>query len=404
MASCIVVGAVVAEEIHVSSPKTLRLGPQYQAKGIKLGIFKAFPELRQSLGYNDNPIELDEDPEGDFFSQTDASLRLESNWKRHWLDVELSHGRRDFFKLTTENKENWLIDASGEIDVSRSTRLTGDVSYELRLGTLDRFAGAGDDTMRERREKITAATGVEQDFGRLQLSIKGTVFDKDYRDISDNGAMIEDDRSYTEYGLRLRSSYKANKNLSIFLEGAYNERRYRRDVDDDGVLRGSIGFGIFAGVESKLTGKVSANAAIGYRLQDPDDPFFSDIEVLVVDGWIQWRPNSRTAVTVFAETFIDETTTDAAAAVLGRFFELELQHILRENLSVTARASYGVDDYIESDNGRKEEIFQTSIRLNYALNPIVMYSLRYTREQLFSNIPDQDLIANIVRFGVRIRR
>jgi len=107
-----------------------RSRPDYDALGVRLGAFMAYPRLTASLESNDNVYARPERAEQDDIFYTIApEVRLRSNWSRHALGGYVNGAIARYNDLKSEDVETWSTGANGRLDVDRTANLTLAADY-----------------------------------------------------------------------------------------------------------------------------------------------------------------------------------------------------------------------------------------------------------------------------------
>jgi hypothetical protein len=127
--------------VSVISPETfLREPPQihsaflpephdldpYIPIGIELGTFILFSEAEIGTILTDNVLDTENDTHSDIAAEVAPSLRLDSNWSRHYFSAEFNADRSWYNDFPIEDDKNYQAVARGRVDVTRRTHLEGE--------------------------------------------------------------------------------------------------------------------------------------------------------------------------------------------------------------------------------------------------------------------------------------
>ena len=104
-------------------------GGSYEAKGLPIGAFTAFPKVTATVEHNDNIYAQATNEVDDVIWRVQPEVTLESDWSRHSLSAfaKASFNRNKDFE--NENSDEYSLGADGRLDVLRTTRLFGGANY-----------------------------------------------------------------------------------------------------------------------------------------------------------------------------------------------------------------------------------------------------------------------------------
>lgn len=378
-------------------------GP-YDPIGVRIGSFLLFPELTTGTLYTDNVLITTRDPISDHALYLTPKLKAQSNWSRHYFEANLGADQSYYSEYDIQNDNSYNIDLLGRLDVTRRTQIEGTFEHERTLEDIDSVSavqGAAD-----RTPIITTggSTELKHRFNRLTASLRGGITEFDYEDVRliEGGIANNDDRDYTERKLTGRLSYEFNPEMTVFVESSTNTHKYVQRIDDNGIVRGSDGGEVLAGVAVDLASKLRGELAAGYARQTPDEQTFDDIAGFVFNGVLTWEPTALTTVRFEAGSNIQETTLVDSPGSLVRNAELSIEHALRQNIIAGISLGYVEEAYEGIDQVDTDYIF--GLNGEYLFNRSVALGASYEHINSTSNVPDSDTVENIFRVGMRLRR
>lgn len=376
----------------------------YDPVGIRLGSFLLFPELTTETLYTDNVLITTTNPQSDHALVLTPRLKAQSNWSRHYLEGNFGAVQSYYSEFDIQNENAYDINLLGRLDVMRRTQIEATALHERTLEDIDDVSAV--DGAADRTPIITTGgtTELRHRFNRLTASLRGGITEFDYEDVPLIGGGIanNDDRDYTERKLTGRLSYEFQPGFSTFVEGSGNTREFAFRTDDDGIIRGSDGNQVLAGVALDLGAKLTGEMAAGYARQTPDETSFDDIAGFIFDAALRWRPSELTTVNFRAGSEIQETTLVDSPGSLLRTAELSVEHALRRNLIAGVSLGYAEEEYEGIDQVDRDYIF--GLNGEYLLNRSMALVASYEHINSTRNVPDSDTIENLFRFGVRLRR
>lgn len=385
--------------------RTRRLGTlePYDPVGIRIGSFVMFPELESNGAWMSNVLRSQK-PESDFAFEARPSARIVSDWKRHALEVRGASTLSFYNELDSEDERGWLIEARGRLDLTRRTNVQAfaahEVSQESR-SAIDASTAGDRATLTQDRAGVT----LNHRFNRLSLQLRGSVTDYQYGDVETGGGVTQsnEDRNYTETKEAVRATWELKPTLSPFAEVEVNQRRYDTVAVSDGIGRDSDGERYRVGLAFGNTGKIlRGEVALGYGVQRPLDDRLSEIDGVLVDANLVWRPSELTSVAFNARSDVSETTTTLSGGVMTRSAGVEARHAFRTHLIGTAGLTWTNQNYSGMPTLENELRFDAGVE--YFLSREASLFGRYRHTNLDSNSPGASYDSDEIRLGMKIRR
>lgn len=271
---------------------------------LKVGSFNARFAATVGGGYDDNPFEDDPIVTGGAFAHVGASGSLTSDWDRHLVRIA-ARGFGDFFP-SVDGADEVFANASGftRLDLAENTKLEARSFYVLDRDPTD-DKNIPTNPVRNPKEQIYGSglflTQAFGDFALTGRTLYVRVFDED---VPNNGGGIipRNNKDHARYEFGSRLSYRQSEDLSFFGEGTYYFRDYDRDIDSNGISRGSDGFYAAAGTAFSLGENIYSEAAIGVLHINAADARFGDRTTLTFDGFLTWAVTPDFNLTFVADT------------------------------------------------------------------------------------------------------
>ena len=378
----------------------------YLPIGMRFGTFLFFPEVETGGIFTDNVLGTRTDTHSDKAIEVSPTLRLVSDWSRHFFAAEFNADRSWYEDFPVEDDKNYQGLLKGRIDVTRRTHLgleaeksqTQEGRNSISLTDI-----AGEQTILQEQHLEAYA---DHTFNRVTVKLTGIVADYDYDDDQDpfleGPVPFQDIRDYRQTQGTLRTSYEFTPSWTGFVEGSLNERDYKQEVSSEGIRRGSTGNIVAAGVTVNFSSKLSGEISLGWGQQESIEQSFSPIEGPLLNADLIWLPSSLTKVEFIARSEIDETTLVDSFGAIDRFYELSVQHAFWTYLVLGAYVSYENADYIDST--LVDQRLKEGLTAEYYFNPLVSTYARDEHTDFFSTDETSDFVENEVRVGMRFRR
>jgi len=376
----------------------------YAPIGVRMGSFLLFPELAAESVYNDNIFLSSIRPEGDWALALTPALRVQSDWSRHSLEANVGGEYSFHERFRTEDDESFAADVTGQIDLRRSTNIVASAGYSRAFEDRSSSDFPANAAERPLVRSNDWSLGGNHTFNRLTLTLRGDVSTDNYGDsVAVDGSLIDNSgRDYTERRLTSRAGYEFQPGVQAFVEGSVNERDFVEAVDSGGQLNGSSGHDIQAGLAFKLSGKLTGEASAGYALQTPDDPTLKDVDGLIFNAALEYKPTALTTLRFDAASQVAETTVTGSAGSINRNVEFSAEHRPRRNIILGASIGYQNEKF--SGTGETDEDWTTGLTGEYLFTPSVGLIVSYEHVESTSSVPGNDYSTNEVRMGMRFRR
>ncbi len=294
-------------------------GDPYEALGIKAGAFLILPAVEFSAGYNTNPQAAPGGPSS-LYLIVAPELHVRSDWSSNSLTADITGSYTDYPDNNFQPSLNvpYLnAKVDGTLDVTRYTQILlegrtlistdnpGSPNIQAGLATLPIDTAPG------------ATLGVAQQFGRFDVSLKGTIDRSIYSNAQlTNGATANFDyRNFDQYAGILRLGYEIDPDLKPFVEIDEDKRNYDSSVDNFGENRDSNGSSAKLGADLNLFGSLTGEIAVGYMARDYQDPTLPNISGATLDGSLLWQATALTTAKLTATSLVTESS--AAGRVGG---------------------------------------------------------------------------------------
>ncbi|WP_020186932.1 outer membrane beta-barrel protein [Methylopila sp. 73B] len=388
------------------APRARRLADEpYSPTGVRAGAFILRPTLESTAGYDTNPNEVKSGGKGSAYGRLRGDLDAVSDWSRHQLEVRLSGQIRKFTnapEIGLEPQASATVD--GRIDVTDDTQIVTQLRASITTSSPGDPETENDVDGDEIQKSYGATLGVAKRFNRFSLQLDGLVDRYLYDDskLLDGSELDNSDRIYNAYEVRLRGAYELSPRLQPFAEIAVDTRDYDKREDDAGKTLGSSGYALRAGAKFEATRLITGELALGYGRQTPKENSLDPVEGLLIDGSIAWVPTALTTVRLNARSALQETNLTGASGVLTRSVGVAVEHALRRNVLLTARATVERLNY--KGIGRVDDALTLALEGEYRLNRSLSLIGSFQHEKLASSESGEGYSSSIIEVGLRLRR
>lgn len=377
----------------------------YAPLGIHAGAFYLYPTLELLGGYDTNPGQSPQ-AKAAWAYTTRGELKVQSDWSRHELKADLNGGYTGYSpdQTPTLSRPYFNGTVDGRIDVRHDTRIDlqgrglvstdnpSNPNLQAGLAKLPFYVDYG------------GTLGVGQQFGRLDVSIKGDADRIAYQDslLTDGSTASNEDRNYDQYGGRFRAGYELSPGVVPFGEIDVDTRKHDLTTDFFGYQRDSDGITGKAGTTFKLRGTLSGEIALGYTTRHYEDPRLPDIDGLVGNASLIWTASALTTVKLTGTSTVGESTVPGVSGVLYRDVGLQIDHAFRRWLIGTIKAGYGNDNYIGMS--RDDDRYSLGVGLTYKFNRTLQMTGEIDQYWLRSNQPGNNYSETLFLLGLKLQR
>ncbi|MGA7788336.1 MAG: outer membrane beta-barrel protein, partial [Xanthobacteraceae bacterium] len=364
------------------------------------------PAVEFSAGYNTNPQAAPGGPSS-LYLIVAPELHVRSDWSSNSLTADITGSYTDYPDNNFQPSLNvpYLnAKVDGTLDVTRYTQILlegrtlistdnpGSPNIQAGLATLPIDTAPG------------ATLGVAQQFGRFDVSLKGTIDRSIYSNAQlTNGATANFDyRNFDQYAGILRLGYEIDPDLKPFVEIDEDKRNYDSSVDNFGENRDSNGSSAKLGADLNLFGSLTGEIAVGYMARDYQDPTLPNISGATLDGSLLWQATALTTAKLTATSLVTESAQQGVSGEFSRSFTLEVDHALRTWLIANGQVGYENDAY--AGLGRNDNHYFAATGLTYKMNREVQLKGEVRQDWLNSNVSGVAYTATTFLLTMRLQK
>ncbi|WP_417772951.1 outer membrane beta-barrel protein [Stappia sp.] len=366
--------------------------------GIRVGSFLLYPELFTGMGWSDNRAGDSTGSAGTLY-RIAPSVRLQSDWSRHSLGVNLRGGYTGYPDSDLQGDPNITADALLRLEVNDRTEVDVEANYGLALedrGTAESSGGEQD------IHEAGAGLALRRQVGLVGAELRGRVDSTFY---SGTGGVAPDrnrDNALLTGTLRLEANTGAA--VEPYAEASLLSRRYLERCTNTATCydRNSAGYGLRAGVTFEAGDKLSGDVSVGWRSETPDDNRLQALEGMTVDGSLVWSPARLTTVTGLLNTTLSPSDLAGTPGSVTYSGDLRIAQGFSDALTGEVGVGYSWTDY--TGIALTEQEARATSALTYALTSNVALQGRYTFRRFSSTTQGAGYSASEIEAGLRFRR
>lgn len=369
----------------------------YEAVGLRMGSFMAYPKVSLGAEHNDNIYATDGAEIDDLVWRVAPEINVSSDWSRHALNAYARASILRYQDFGTEDSEDLSVGASAQIDMQRNSFITlgADWADLVEPRTSPNAAvGALEPTA---YETTAARAAVSHELNRLRLSGGYSFKSFDYEDGRNlaGGIVAQQHRDRDEHVVTARADYAVSPATALFVEVSRNVRDYRLARPAVTLVRDSEGTQALVGSNFELSATARGEIAVGYLSQEYDDPTLGDIDGFGARAQVEWFPTQLTTVTFTGSRTIEESASPGSAGYTSANVGVKVDHELMRNVILTGNVSQGKDDY--QGITREDDRFNAGVGATYLLNRHVGVTVAYSHLDMDSSgVGGQDFKVNKV--------
>jgi hypothetical protein len=371
-AVCVVApSGVLAQESNFARDRNIsvreRSRPDFDAVGVHLGGFTAYPKLAAAIESNDNVYaRVKAAEQDDIFYTIAPEVRLRSNWSRHALGAYATGLVSRYNDLKSEDIETWTAGANGRLDVDR----TSNFNFSADYGDLNEARTAPDTPGTVVKPIVYSSASAKvagaKEFNRLKLGGGLGVNKLNYDDgVTATGVVVDqDNRDRTTTIASVRADYAISPAAALLAEAVFNKRNYRLAPPAATLQRDSDGFELLVGANFDLSNTARGELRVGYTSQDYKA--FEDQSGLALHGQVEWFATQLTTVTGSASRTPEEGTANGSPGYFSSTVGVRVDHELLRNVLLYGQVGYQKDKYksIDRDDGRTSAGFGATYFMN----------------------------------------
>lgn len=367
---------------------------EYDAKGVPVGSFRAFPKLDVSVTHDDNIYKEKTGKNSDTITNVKPSLSLRSDWNRHSLRLDAAVDDAYYRSKSADNYTTYDLRLRGKADITKALTAKGNLRRQTGAE-----ARGGDDVSSDAAapvDTLTHTAGVDVAYkpNRLGVTVGATLKDYDYDDNQTIGGATtnNDDRDRKDTEGYVRVGYDIQDGYEAYAIYTANDRSYEASKLDSATspLRDSDGYNAKAGLSVELSKLITADVSAGYLSQDYANATLKDVSGWSADANIRWSVTTLTTLRGTVSRSVGETTTSGVSSTLATNYGVGVDHEFMRNLTAKADVKFAHSDYVGDTNNRKDDKTTYSAGLNYKLNRTFFAGAKAAYEKRDSNINTND--------------
>jgi hypothetical protein len=359
-----------------NSPAGSRPNPEYDALGVHLGGFTAYPRLTVTTNFDDN-IYAQPTKTGGVFLNIAPSVNFVSNWSRHALDFQLRYQRDQYINQASQSSNEFTASTSGRIDVDHDSAFNFSVSAAALTEPR-----TDPDVIRSLAKPVNYRL-VSQDisayreFGhlRLDVQINNGYYTFDDTPLVGGGIYPESSRDEDNISERLRISWALGPNVATFVQVTPNQSYFFHRPFNGFTSFNSSGFQVLGGVNAQLGHFFKADAGVGFLKQTYADPKLTGFDGVAFNFDLTYYPTDLLTITAGANHSVAVSGLPGTPASDVSSFHISAVYELLRTLLITPSLNYSQDRY--PGTHRQDDRFGAGLKGTYLVNRTIGITAAY---------------------------
>lgn len=325
-----------------------RRHPEWEAEPIRFDSLELMPQLATGGGYDDNLFATRAPRIGDAFISVRPRLTVTRPSPNLRLVLDANADLTRYARRTSENATDYAVEGRANYRISQATRF--DLALMHARAAEERVSpDSPSGVIRPNRFTVSQASAtISHGINRLRLRGALDVERRDYRDGETPGGfeVDQDFRDRTTVIATGAAEYALSPSVALFSAALFNRRDYR---ERQGLVpaRDSQGYELALGATFDIGRQMRGSVRAGYLKQDYRDPFFRDIDGLLVRGEVAWLATPLLTVTAAIDRSVSETGILDAAGYLKTVTSVRADYELLRNLILSAELEREQRDYVD---------------------------------------------------------
>lgn len=355
--------------------------PGYDARGLHVSSFMAYPKIELGLQENTNIYGQPNGAKSDAIGLINPEVDLVSHWSRNSLELFARSATREYVSHTAEDTTDWQFGGRGRLDLGNSTvHFGGDYGYlaEPRTATVGSSAASFVTVHPIQYYQSDANLDLVHTFNRLQVQGGVTFVGQQFQNARNilNAVVLENQFNNTHTVATGKAGYALSPDTAIYAAASYNIISYtNQTISASSLNRDSTGLAYDVGASFDLTELVRGDIEVGYLRQDYKAAAFGSVQGFHALGKLEWFPTDLTTVTFTGQRDVEPTTLVGSPSEVTASLGGQVDHELLRNLILTGGARYVLDDY--QGVARHDRIGEFTVSGDYLMNRNIGLHLAY---------------------------
>lgn len=347
---------------------TDRSRPDYDPLGLRVRDFVLSPQIGIATGITDNVYLSSVAPRTDGFVSLTPSIRAQSDWSRHQVQLRGGGDFRRFITQPRRNETSFYFGALGRLDYGSAYALTAEAQIAKQYETP--FSGELQSDLSVLSSYYRSFFSVRGQYqagqGRAILVADRTAFSFNSIPLGNNAFIDQSDRDRHVSRLTGQVEYALTPSASFYVQAAFGDTAYNRLLRTGGPNRDSRGYRLIGGMNLDLAGFLRGTIGLGYVRRDFKSSAFQQVSGISAEARVQYFYSELTTFSLAARRTIEDSSIASTSAFFDNRVTVRVDHELLRNLLLNATADYSRQNYIGTI--ANNSVYRVSTGARYLLN------------------------------------
>ncbi len=346
-----------------------RYRPEYAQIGVRSGGMTVYPQIQAGIGYTDNVYRSETNEQSDGFVSVNPSIRAQSNWSRHELQISAG-GRFDrYFDASARNESGYYVRGLGRVDASETLSFVAEgqvgKTYESPFSSGTDAALVGISNYDYNQQGVRAIATFSRN--KFTLGYSRSEYDFNPIELGNNTFISQADRDRVVHSVAGQVENALSPDTALFAQLSYARTNYERSLLNGLENRDSDGYRALVGVNMDLSALLRGAIGVGYTWRQYDSPVYGNVDGFSAEAKLEYFMSQLTTLTFGARRLLEDSNFDAIGAYFDNRVSFRVDHELLYNLLLDGSVSYARQNYIGST--RRNDIAQGSAGARYLISP-----------------------------------
>lgn len=315
--------------------------PDYDAIGVRIGAFVAWPSLGVTSGATDNVYINNTNKKSDAFFTLEPAVRIASNWSAHQVSLSANAELRRHAHETLRDQNTWYLNAQSRFDVTREVRVFA--QFQANHAAESPYADdvTSNVSVLSQYKRTAPSLRVERQAGRTRFV--GTVERVDFRfntlEFEDGTTRSQRERDRTIDRFAAQGEFALSPSIGFYAQVNHDATDYLALRASGALNRDSSATSLVLGTNFDLAGLMRGTIGAGYVRRNYDAALYEDISGLSLQSQFDFFVSPLTTVSLTAQSLLQDANIGNSGAYRDTRYGLRIDHALRRNLILTMTAS-----------------------------------------------------------------
>jgi hypothetical protein len=353
---------------NIGVAEQMQISPEYRAIGVRTGSFNTYPSVNVIGAATDNVFLNDRNKRSDVLVSIIPTVSTTSDWSVHQVSLFAQGELTRYANNTIRNRNNYLINAVGVLNVSYDTRVVA--QYRLNKSAESPYSAdlLSDALVVSQYRRSAPTLRIEQQLGRARfIAIAETVSYKFNTPRLEDGSIRDQrERNRTVTRLAAQAEYALSPSIAAYGQVNYDHTGYASLRATGRANQTSNAWSVIGGTNFDLAGLMRGTIGVGYAARNYKSPLYRNARGISFQAQMDFFVSPLTTVSASGQSVFQDSNFGGGQAYRDSRATLKMDHALLRNLLLGASATLA--DQKLSDTDGKTRLFYGGFTAVYQMN------------------------------------